>query len=62
MTYGIIYIRHNGNIEPFPVTNMYNADGEETDQIEDVVTVVVKVSDDVWLTGTAEPNDIQRLM
>lgn len=45
MIYGTVYI--NGEVSP--VTNLIDAMGEETDDIESAVTGVAKYRDDKWV-------------
>lgn len=43
---------------PCPVTNLIDATGEETDEISEVVTAVVKVAEDEWAIFILTPDEI----
>jgi hypothetical protein len=43
----IVYVKYEGGI--WPVTNMFDVDKEETEDISLAVTCVAKIADDEWL-------------
>lgn len=47
--YGTVYI----NGEACPVTNLIDALGEETDDVESAITAVAKFRDDKWIVFDA---------
>lgn len=50
-------VRVNG--EHCPVTNLFNASGEElTELTDEVCRVVIKASEDQWITANLSANDL----
>lgn len=43
------------------ITNLFDADGEETDDIEDAITAVIRLADDEWYTVALDDYDTARL-
>lgn len=43
------------------ITNMFDADGEETDDIEEAITAVIRLADDEWYTVALDDYEATRL-
>lgn len=46
----------------YPVTNMFDIDGDETEDLEQVSRVVVRVSDDKWLVFDVDATGVYPLV
>lgn len=55
--YGVVIV----NDIPCPVTNMFDALGEDTDDIESAVTGIAMVHEDCWVTFNATAINIGKL-
>lgn len=43
------------------ITNLFDADGDETDNIEDAITAVIRLADDEWYTIALEDYETARM-
>lgn len=43
------------------ITNMFDADGEEADDIEDAIAAVIRLADDEWYTVALDDYETTRL-
>ena len=46
----------------FPITNMYDVDGDETTNPESACSLVAMLPDGLWLASQCEPSDIAKVM
>jgi hypothetical protein len=54
MIYGVIYIEG----DPCPITNMFDADCEETEDKSKAVTVVAYIDESSWASVEIQPSEI----